>query len=67
MICIRFAFRKKKPLVIVSEGEMESVFALHANVTSPVISLGPLPLRSMLPFVIEKGRKAALCWMNNLD
>lgn len=40
---------------------------LHADVTSLVISLGPLPLRSTLPFVIEKSRKAALCWMNNLD
>lgn len=55
------------PLVTVPELHVESVFVLSAKVTSPVISLGILSLRPTLAFVIEKGRRAALCWMNNLD
>lgn len=46
---------------------MESVFVLRAHVTSLVISLGAPPLRFTLTFAIEKGRRAALCWMDNLD
>lgn len=37
---------------------MESVFVVHADVKSPVLSLGLVPLRFTLSFVIEKGRKA---------
>lgn len=45
--------------------EMESMFVVIAEVISPVISRGRLPL--CWHFIIEKGRRTEQCWMNDLD
>lgn len=56
--------RRKKVAgrLFVTGGDVESAFVRHANVTSQVMSLGRLPLRPALPFVIGKRgeREAAL-------